>query len=249
MNLAELQRDFRAWLVTASDDSARRFGDRATTGLAVYQNNYRSQLFGCLEASYPQLRRWIGDDAFREAAITHINSRPPRTWTLDAYGGDFGDTLLALFPHNPDVHELAWIEWALSEAFVAGDATPASNDELLRVDWDMARLRLTPSLRQRVATTNADDIWSALQDAVEAPKSEMLDAPGGLVVWRCDFTSRLKRIDRVEHAALLSLRDDDRFGALCDTLVAHLGEEEGVTRAGTLLATWLGAGIVVGVDD
>jgi hypothetical protein len=249
MKLAELQGDFRTWLIDPSDESAQRFGAGATAGLAVYQNNYRAQLIGCLEVSYPQVRRWIGEDAFREASISHIERRPPHTWTLDHYGRDFAATLLALYPRNPDLQELAWIEWSLAEAFVAGDPVPMTEDALTNVDWDSARLQLAPSLRLHTATTNADDIWAALEADTEVPEGEVLGAPGGYVVWRTGFTSRLKRVDSVEHAALCSLRDDDSFAALCDTLVEHLGEEEGVTRSGTLLAEWLGAGIITGVDS
>jgi hypothetical protein len=55
MNLAELQRDFQAWLVNSAGDAAERLnGTRAR--LAVYQNNYRAQLIGSLEQSCPQLR-------------------------------------------------------------------------------------------------------------------------------------------------------------------------------------------------
>jgi hypothetical protein len=248
MNLAEWQREFRTWLVAPTDDAAERFGERARPGLSIYQNNYRAQLIGCLEVSYPQVRRWIGDDAFREASITHIERRPPHTWTLDHYGRDFPATLLSMYPRNPDLQELAWIEWALAEAFVAGDAKPMAEDALWNVAWDHARLTLSPSLGLHIATTNADEIWHGLEADGEVPEGTMLDTPGGYVTWRREFVSRLKRVDAIEYAALLSLRDDDRFDALCDTLVEHLGEEGGITRAGTLLAGWLSAGIVVGVD-
>ena len=249
MNLAQWQDSFRTWLVTGAADHARIFGERAASGLDVYQNNYRSQLVNCLRVSYPNLHRWIGEEAFREAAITHIDAHPPKSWTLDSYGQDFGTSLRDVFPRNPDLHELAWIEWALAEAFVAPDAEPVPREALWSVDWDEARLRLTPSLRHHIASTNADDVWSALQeDAASVPEGEMLDAPGGLVVWRRGFLSRLRRFDGDDYAALRGLIADSRFESLCETLVARLGEEAGVARAGTLLADWLDAGLIVGVD-
>lgn len=247
MNLIDMQRDMRAWLVSSAIDTQERLGTHAATGLTVYQNNYRAQLVGCLQASFPQLRTWLGDELFLSAAIAHIDSHPPHAWTLDAYGIDFGDTLGSMFPDNPDVHELAWIEWALSESFVATDALQASSETWLDIDWDTARLSLSPSLRQRAVSTNANDIWSSLEDGVAAPESEMLDAPGGLIVWRNGFTCRVKSVDSVEHAALLSLRDDARFSALCGTMIEHLGEEAGVAKAGALLAGWIAGGIVVGI--
>ena len=87
--LAELQRDFRVFLTDASPTAIERLGGAGQPGLAVYQNNYRSQLVACLESSYPQLRLWIGADAFLSAAVTHIDERPPHGWTLDATAPGF----------------------------------------------------------------------------------------------------------------------------------------------------------------
>ncbi len=247
MNLAELQHDFRQWLVTSSDKVGQHLDERVAHGLAVYQNNYRVQLVGCLEASYPLLLVHMGAEAFRRVAVTHIDDHPPHAWTLDAYGADFGNTLRDRFPNNPDLHELAWIEWALSEAFVAPDTETLSQDALAQLDWDTARLKLNPSLREHVATTNAYALWSALQDGTDVPGSVMLDATGGLVAWRRGFSCRLRQVDAIEFAALSSLRDDDRFASLCDDLVDHLGEELGIAKAGALLADWIAAGIVIDV--
>lgn len=247
MNLIDMQRDLRAWLVSSAADTHERLGANAATGLTVYQNNYRVQLVGCLQASFPRLHAWLGDALFLQAAIAHIDNHPPHAWTLDAYGVDFGETLTSMFPHNPDVHELAWIEWALSESFVAADTAQEPSETWQGVDWDTARLTLGPSLRQRAVLTNANDIWSALEAGTEAPESEMLEAPGGLIVWRNGFTCRIKSIDSLEHAALLSLHDDARFSTLCDAMVEHLGEDAGVAKAGAFLADWIAGGVVVGV--
>lgn len=249
MTLAAWQQDFRSWLTDASEEAARRVGGDASRGLSVYQNNYRGHLIECLEHSFPQVRTLLGEDAFLHAAVTHINHHPPHAWTLDAYAYGFGDTLGVLFPHNPDVHELAWIENALAEAFVAPDAQPLPLDALASVDWDAARLRFTPSLRHRPATTNADGIWSALFANTEAPESEMLDEPGGLIVWRLQFVSCLKRVDAAEYEALLHLQENQSFATLCDRLVERLGDADGVAKAGALLAGWLGSELIVDVES
>jgi len=247
MKLAELQQDFRAWLVTGSIQTAVRLDSASAAGLSVYQNNYRASLVGCLEVSYPHVRAFVGEEAFHDVSIMHIDRHPPHAWTLDAYGEDFIDTLTERFPRNPDVHELAWIEWSLSEAFVAPDTPPMSTAALVDMDWDRARLTLSPSLCSTSATTNAEAIWVALQEGNEVPEGEMLHAPAGLIAWRTGFTCRLRQVDAIELAALRAIRDDGRFAALCDMLVDRLGEEQGIARAGALLADWLGAGIVVDV--
>ncbi|TFY90220.1 DUF2063 domain-containing protein [Pseudomonas kairouanensis] len=247
MNLAQWQHTFGQWLVSASDESAQLLGNHHA-GLAVYQNNYRAQLVGCLEQAFPTLRRWVGEEVFLVACICHIDQYPPHAWTLDAYPELFYRTLNAEFPHNPDVHELAWIEWALNEAFVAADAQPLALDALASVDWDTAVLGFTPSLRYRALTTNAEAIWSALWQETDAPEAMMLPDAGGLLVWRRQFTSRLRQVDALELQALLHLQADGSFAGLCEFLVTRLGEEAGVMQAGEYLATWLGSELIVGVS-
>ncbi|MGV8918172.1 MAG: putative DNA-binding domain-containing protein [Pseudomonas sp.] len=249
MSLADMQRDFRTWLVSASGDAAVRLRATTIAGLDVYQNNYRAQLMGCLEAAFPQVRAWIGEDAFLSAAVSHIDNHPPHAWTLDAYPEGFHQTLIELFANNPDVHELAWIESALNESFVAADAEPLSVEALATVDWDNARLRLTPSLLTHVITTNAEEIWSALQEGTAPPEGEMLAQSHGLIVWRRQLMSRLKPVDALELEALVHLQRNGSFAELCDFLVERLGDDEGVARIGALLANWLGSELITGVEE
>ncbi|RZF25807.1 DUF2063 domain-containing protein [Paraburkholderia sp. UYCP14C] len=249
MRLAEWQQNFQAWLADGSDDAARRLGDPAARGLAVYQNNYRSQLVDCLQQSFAQVRKWMGDEAFLHAALTHINRHPPHAWTLDAYPHAFGETLALLYPDNPDLHELAWLERALDEAFVEQDAACVPASTLAAIDWESASLHFTPSLRVHAATTNADDIWTALCEGASPPEGEMLADPGGLLVWRRGLTCSLKRVDGVEYEALLHALRNRSFASLCDKLAARLGEVDGIERAGALLATWFASELITGVEQ
>lgn len=242
MNLADLQHGFRAMLAsgTAAD---------AGPGRAVYLNNYRAQLVGCLEESYPLLRAFMGEQAFLHAAAAHISTHPPHAWTLDAYADHFDATLQALFPDNPDLHELAWIEHALGQAFVGPDAAPIAAEALAAIDWDHARLQATPTMHLRAAATNAADLWHVLNAKAPDPvaESEMLPAPGGLLVWRQGFITRLRALSAIEYAALCQLQNDGSFTGLCALLVEHLGEEQGIARAGAMLAEWLGSELITGV--
>ena len=244
MKLADLQSDFHAWLTGAAPAALARLGDGAAAGLAVYQNNYRSGLVNCLEASYPQLRAWIGAPAFLAAAVDHIDRTPPHAWTLDAYADGFHATLALRYPDNPDVRELAWIEHALGAAFIAPDAAPLPAAALANMNWDAAHLRLVPSFASMEVATNAEQIWSALWDGAAPPEAEMLAEPAGVIVWRRQFTSYLRQVDALELAALRQLQADGSFSALCELLVAQLGEADGVARAGALLATWLSSELI-----
>lgn len=252
MNLADIQDGFRAMLAGPSAAEGSHGAVPPGAGRAVYLNNYRAQLVGCLEESYPLLRAFIGEEAFLHAAAAHIRRRPPHAWTVDAYADDFCGTLQALFPDNPDLHELAWIEHALGQAFIGRDAAPVAAEALAAIDWDQARLQLTPTLHLRAAITNAGDLWFALRDGAavaRVPEAEMLSAPGGLLVWRRGFVSCLRALDAIEFAALSYLQREGSFVGLCALLVERLGEEQGIASASAMLADWLGSELITGVDD
>ena len=248
MNLHAMQRDFRRWLTQADAPAAHRLAGADRAGLDVYQNNYRVQLVGCLETTYPRLRTFIGDAAFRHAAVHHVTRHPPRAWTLDAYGAGFERTLRTIWPDNPALHELAWLDWALATAFVARDTVPLVPARLAAVDWDRARLDFAPSLYLARLTTNASDIWSALQAGEPAPDPTLLPEPTGVAVWRRGFVARLRVLDPLAYDALVLARAQRCFGAPCALLVERLGAAAGVAQAGALLADWIGSELLVRIS-
>jgi hypothetical protein len=237
MSLLSLQRQFGGWL---RDGDA----DAAPSGMRVYQNNYRASLSACLEDSFARTRAWIGEGAFEQAMIRHIHRVPPSSWTLDAYPRDFPDTLDLLYPDDPEVAELAWLELALAEAFVAPDAQRLTQADALNLDWDNTVLRFSPTLDFRRVVTNADAIWSALASKTLPPPAVRLDSPHVLLVWRRDLISQFRLIDAREDQALALARSGVPFARLCDAIVAAEGEEEGVALAGQWLGRWLADGLL-----
>ncbi|WP_269714776.1 HvfC/BufC N-terminal domain-containing protein [Caulobacter sp. NIBR2454] len=246
MTLAALQTDFRAWLVDGSDVAADRLG--AGPGLLVYQNNYRAQLVGALQESLPLTLAWIGEEAFVGAAVAYIDRQPPSAWTLDAYAPGFAQSLVGHFPGDPEVADLAWIETALGEAFVARDAKPLALQSLEGIDWERARLRLCPSLRMRAVTTNALDIWTALSEHTAPPPASTLEQTARIIVWRRDFKCVVRGVDEAQGQAFDQLQADPSFAALCEFLVFRHGPAEGPTIAGALLATLLQSGMLAQVE-
>lgn len=246
MSLLDLQRDMRAWLVSEDEPAAARLGTGVAPGLRVHQNNYRAQLVACLADSFARTRDWIGAEAFDAAVATHIDRVPPSSWTLDAYPGDFPATLASLYPDDPEVTELAWIENALGEAFVAHDATPLTRGDLADIDWDRAVLAFTPTLDLGELTSNAPAIWSALAEGEAPPAAVLLAEPGAILVWRQDHVSHFRAIDQVERQALLWARAGLPFAGLCDRMVASWGESDGIARAGGMLGQWIADGLIVG---
>ncbi|AHE51974.1 DNA-binding domain-containing protein [Sphingomonas sanxanigenens] len=244
MSLLVFQRDMRAWLVREDEAAAARIGPDAAPGLRVHQNNYRAQLVACLETGFERTRAWIGDDAFRAAAAFHIDRVPPGGWTLDAYGQDFPSSLALIYPADPEVGELAWIDLALDEAFVGPDAPAITAADLADIDWDRAVLRMVPTIDIGDLATNADRIWTALAAGEEPPPPYRRDAPGAILVWRQGLVPRFRAIDTDEQSALIRARAGLPFTALCAIAVEALGEQPGIARAGEWLGRWVSDGLI-----
>lgn len=249
MTLLAMQRDLRLWLDQGDEFAAARFGERAAPGLLVYQNNYRAQLIACLDETFPHTRDWLGDEAFHHAMVAHIERVPPSSWTLDAYPRDFPVTLAMLYPDDREIAELAWIEQALGDAFVGPDAGVLTQAHIAAVDWDVAVLRLTPTLDQSPLTTNAPAIWAAMEAGETPPSADILDQPGAVLVWRHEQLSRFRAIDREELDILLRARAGTPFADLCAALVEAQGEESGIARAGQLLGNWIAEGLIIAIED
>lgn len=246
--LLALQRNMRAWLEREDHAAADRLGV-TEAGLGVYQNNYRAQLAGVLETSFPCTLAWIGGEAFHDAVVTHVDRVPPHSWTLDAYPRDFPETLALLYADDPEVAELAAIELALGDAFVAADAAPIDRALLADVDWDHAVIELAPSLNLIDVRTNAAAIWLALIQEETPPGAEMLPQEASVLVWRRGETSEYRSIEAGERQALLAVRAGHSFAAMCEAVVALHGTEEGIHLAGQYLGQWLADDLVIGLRD
>jgi hypothetical protein len=210
----------------------------------IDMDNSLPQLVSTLEATYPRLRAWLGDERFERAAIRHLEHNPSYAWTHDACADDFGLTLHELFPDSPGLQELAWIERAVDNAYVSQDSWPVMPCGLASINWDTVHLRLAPSLVVAQATTNAADIWSALHRGGRQPRGRMLAEPKGMLVWQRGYVSCLRSVDAEEMEAISCVQELGSFTALCTMMAQRLGENEGVQRAIAMLARWIGDELV-----
>ena len=242
MNLRDLQRDFSQAL---RRDCA--FTRIAGPGLDIYRNNYRAQLHDALADTYKHLHLWLGEASFTRAADAHIDRSQPRSWTLDHYGQDFSVTLSGLFPNDPEIVELALLDLAMANAFVAADAEPVAIEGVGAVDWQAVRFRLVPSLSLSQATTNAAQIWDALEHDVTPPVPVLLMEPHGYVVWRSNLVPRFRVVDLCEYRAIAALHLGMSFGDVCEIFSNDLGDVNAAAAAGELLRTLFDDGMVAEV--
>lgn len=255
-SLAEQQRTFIDVLLDDSRPLPRGWdSDR----IAIYRNAYRARVVDAIRDTYPRTRHWVGEDSFRRAAIHHVITHPPVSWTLDAVGEDFAVTVADLFAADPEVNELAWLEWAMHVCFVSADASPIDIDSFSRVtadfeegDWASMRLAFMPGTQVREVAYRIDALWTALgsmdQGTPHRPPCTAVRARSGCLVWRQGMTPVFRIIDQRETMMLNCLLACSTYGEACNELAAIHGPGTAVSDAGAMLGRWLQQGLLTGVS-
>ncbi|MDE2091723.1 MAG: putative DNA-binding domain-containing protein [Gammaproteobacteria bacterium] len=192
-SLPELQRQFAAAMLDEEPSLLRAWvlgkGLTPEARLQVYRNIVRNNHAAALRTAYPVVLRLVGDDFFELVAARYMRDCPTRSGNLQDYGADFAEFLAQVpeasgLAYLPDV---ARLEWARQESYLAADMPTLSQAELhaaLR-DPESPALRFTlhPSIRLVNSIHPIWDIWMFCQKA--AP--EHLDLSSGrqtVIVWR-----------------------------------------------------------------
>lgn len=251
MTLAVIQHRFLVTVTEAVGTNIADWPAAMRDGLIVYRNAYRSRLLDCLRGTFEKSRQWIGNHGFDAAAAHHLILHPPTSWTLDDLGHGFSDTLATLFPDDPEVEELAWLEWEMERLFTGPDvAVLAAADFAARAsafgeeDWLHLRLDFMPNIAMRRVTTDCAALWTAIDAATALPPLGLDGPDRQLIVWRQDLRTRFRLTDADEAAGLALMRGGATFEQLCEALVQSRGDENGVAAAGTMLGRWVTDGLV-----
>lgn len=250
MTLVDLQRRFHSAVTRPGETAFEDWDPALRPGLAIYRNAYRARLIECLRSGFEKTWTWIGDESFDAAAAHHLIVKPPRSWTLDDAGADFDETLAQLFPNDPEVAELAWLEWEMQQVFTAPDEAAldaegfaALSKDFTEATWASLRLSFVSGMRSRPVRTNCEAIWEAIATDGNMPADMLLAEPRTLVVWRQGLSPRFRMLGADEVAGIEMLQQGGTFGDMCETMVERLGST-GIEDAGRALGAWIAQGFV-----
>jgi hypothetical protein len=240
MSLSTLQRAFQAHILTGDNAIVELVDPAMRRGLRVYHYAYRASLRETLRDTFQKTVLWLGDEVFDEAANMYVAQTPSTSWTMADYGAGFADALAISFGADPEVGEIAWLDWSLRHAFAAGALAGPDAAQLAAVDWESVRLTLAPHVAFRRIETNVIDVWNSLPEAHVA--AHQLDEPTGLVVWRNDLMPEFRSAELVEIDALECIAADPSFAEMCSSLAEM--RSVGADVIGALLGRWLGDAMV-----
>ena len=149
-------------------------GAPAGRRFSVYRNNVAVGLKDALAASFPVLRKLLGDDFFGAMAGVFFRDHPPSSPLMMFYG-DAMPGFLAAFPpvaHLGYLPDVARLELTIRHSYHAADAPPVGPDALGSLSPDdmlALRPRLSPALRLIRSDWPVVSIWRANTEGTPPP--------------------------------------------------------------------------------
>lgn len=233
--LAVVQRHF-ADRVLANALPPEMPDDLITGRLPIYHHAYRARLAEVLADTYAKTCLYMGSDTFEAHARDYAVAHPPRTRSLNRYGESLVEALRVQYPDNPELHELAQLDWDLRTRFDGADVPVRDMDGAQASgDWIIASDVLHPSALLRTVTTNAVSLWNAIHTDDEVPEAVALPAPATLLVWRKGYQPHFQTLDEAEAALVRHLHTGLSVQDACTALL-----EQGLWAGdATELSQWL----------
>lgn len=239
MALASLQREFMAGIRGDAPLAPR---------LDVYRRNAFANHHNALAATYPVVRRLVGEAFFREAARQFAQATPSASGDLGMYGAAFGD-FLARYEHArslaylPDV---ARLEWACHECDRAADAERFDFAGLAAVAAQRhgdLRFRLHPATRLVRSSHPIASIWLANQPRADGIPTRS-EGPEHVLVRRGLSAATVEAIDEDMWNLLASIDRGESLAQACD----RIGEQAAERLLAAMLSQRVADGTIRGFE-
>lgn len=263
MSLADKQAAFMRAILDETAPLPEGWGNSHALGLSVYRGNYRTALMRALETSFERTARYMGEDAFRQAGINHLIAHPPAHWTIDAVGEGFDRTCSELFPNNPEVTELAWLEWTMLELASAPDTVPVNAQDFAQgsadygdAEWMALALTFQPGAAVKMVTHDLTALWKSLNDEGDERDLRGYESPKGCLAWREGERPTFLMVDADNARAFAAMQDGACYGDLIGLLAGNSADgkpdpdaiQNAAQLAGAMLGQWLNEGLVIGFE-
>jgi hypothetical protein len=212
----------------------------------IYTRQYPARMHDALAEDFPCLVHALGHERFEALVAAYTRAHPSEHHDLGRFGRRLPSFLRrrARTLPRPDLADLAALEWARTDCFLAADAAPVGRDALGALPPDAiphARLLLVPGLAVLDAQHDVLPLWKALDAGRRAPKPSDVEH-GHTVVWRKGFQVFHAPVGKPEAKALRLAQAGEPLAA-----VMMPWSRLGTAVAFGALASWFGEGMVAGV--
>ena len=242
--LAAVQRHFADQVLAGALPQATP-DDPVTGRLPIYHHAYRARLAEVLADTYAKTFLYMGSDSFDVHARAFAVAHPPQTRSLNRYGEGLVEALRVQYPDNPELHELAQLDWDLRTRFDSADVPTLETAAAQASDtWTTRPGVLHPSALLRTITTNVVGVWNAIHTDDDVPEAVALSAPATLLVWRKGHQPHFRTLDTAESAWVQAMHAGASVHDACTALLGSGLWEGDPTVLGGWLAQLLDDGLV-----
>ncbi|CAN7180928.1 DNA-binding domain-containing protein [Acidovorax delafieldii] len=242
--LAAVQRHFADQVLAGALPQATP-DDPVTGRLPIYHHAYRARLAEVLADTYAKTFLYMGSDSFDVHARAFAVAHPPQTRSLNRYGEGLVEALRVQYPDNPELHELAQLDWDLRTRFDSADVpTLETAAAQASVTWTTRPGVLHPSALLRTITTNVVGVWKAIHTDDDVPEAVALSAPATLLVWRKGHQPHFRTLDTAESAWVQAMHAGASVHDACAALLGSGLWKGDPTVLGGWLAQLLDDGLV-----
>lgn len=242
--LAAVQRHFADQVLAGALPQATP-DDPVTGRLPIYHHAYRARLAEVLADTYAKTFLYMGSDSFDVHARAFAVAHPPQTRSLNRYGEGLVEALRVQYPDNPELHELAQLDWDLRTRFDSADVPTLETAAAQASDtWTTRPGVLHPSALLRTITTNVVGVWNAIHTDDDVPEAVALSAPATLLVWRKGHQPHFRTLDTAESAWVQAMHAGASVRDACAALLGSGLWKGDPTVLGGWLAQLLDDGLV-----
>lgn len=220
LQLRELQRSFDSalfddaseavapWVRGCESDSANGAAIDAHVRIAIYRNNLREGFRKALALEFPVIERLVGEDYFRQLALSFLAEHPSRAGDLHPIGEPFAHFLHSRFEDTPYAYmtDVATLEWTYQQSLIAADAPPfdvATLRDIPPEAYGQLRFSLHPACGLVRSPYPVMRIWAVNQ--AEATGDEVVDLSSGadfVLIRRAAEGVEMRRIATADFAIL-----------------------------------------------
>jgi hypothetical protein len=210
-----------------------------TERIGIYHGMYLLRMRDALVADYPALEHFLGEDSFRELARAYVQQHPSRSYSLNRLGAHLSEFVrTAPGLRRPEFcHDLARLEWAVTEVFDAPETPPLTEVAIAAVPaeaWERARLEPIAAFRLLAFRYPVNAYLQTVRDDDhDHPKARLKDT--WVAVYRRDYAVNRQDLTRAAHDLLADLVSGKTLG---EALSAALGRGGRRAPSETELFRW-----------
>jgi len=214
--------------------------------VGIYHDMYLLRMVEALEADYPAVRHFLGEEAFERLVTEYVQGFPSRSYTLNR----LGDHLPGFFDDHPDVPHAAFLadlaryELAVTEAFDEEQSQVLTPDDVKAIApeaWPTARIVPIAAFRLLALRHPVAAHLEASRQGAPAPAPRRRRS--WIAVYRREYSVMRLDLSRPQHELLAALA----AGRLLGEAVAAAALDVRASRREGAVFRWFSSWVAAGM--